>query len=135
MRGIVCSNVLVSNITIISPAQMQVLLVELRLQLYSTLEDSDTGSFGGASHEYVDTKMQLHPQKHRIHKASHPHAWLGFGLKTTQQVEQLTTTVLTLLSRCVGRTIAFDQPFPNFMTASVRYILCACLFCALGGLC
>ena len=117
-----------------SPAQMQGLLVELHLQLYSTLKDSDTGSFGCSSHDHVDTKMQLLPQKHRIHKAPHPHAWLGFGLKTTQQVEQLTTTVLALLSRCVGRTIAFDQPFPNFMT-TVRYILCACLFCALGGLC
>ena len=116
-----------------SPAQMQDLLVELRLQLYSTLKDSDTGSFGAASHDYVDAKMKLHP-RHRIHKAPHPHAWLGFGLKTTQQVELLTTTVLALLSRCVGRTIAFDQPFPNFMT-TVRYILCACLFCALGGLC
>lgn len=110
-----------------SAAQMQGLLLQLRLRLYAILEDSDTGSFGGASHAYVDKNMQLDPTKHRFHKAPHPHAWIGFGLKTTQQVEQLTRTVLALLSRCAGRMIDYDQPFPNFLTASVRLILCACL--------
>jgi len=104
-----------------SAAQMQGLLLQLRLQLYAILEDSDTGSFGGASHAYVDKNMQVDP-RHRFHKAPHPHAWIEFGLKTTQQVEQLTRTVLALLSRCAGRIIAYDQPFPNFLTASVRLI-------------